>query len=567
MLKSMNQTIHISNVGNVTLTDKNYIAAGGQGQIFKVNNMAVKIYHDKTKMIPEDKIIELSKISSKYVLKPINIAYSKNAFAGFTMDFLPNSNPICKLFTKAYKTNNNISIQDIVELVKHMQKTVQEIHDSECLIVDLNEMNLMVPENNHKEAYFIDVDSFQTKHHRATAIMDSIRDRTIKNNQWSILSDWYSFSIIAFQLYIGIHPYKGSHPKYKPAEWQKRMDDNVSVFDKSVSLPSVCNPFTVIPSKMLDWMKDVYMKNDRSIPPDIDASVPIVVPDQIITIQGNETFEISDIFSFKDHMREVYEFFGVKYFISDRNIYKDGVTIREIPDKPDKIALCASYSHDVIVCTLKNSMLKFEKLNGEIISSIKAKSIMIYDNIAYAIMDDGLYENTFKEMNGRLFHSLRKISNVSELTTQAYPGVIYQNLLSRHYMTVPVGPVVFAGDIVELSGHRILSMKRCRNIIVVISECNKEYVRTVLKFKESSFKFEYECRVDKDIDFDDINMAVLVNGIVILQVDGGKIQIFKEFGKVKEIEKVPFSSDMQLKSFGNSVYLMSDKNFYILKLK
>lgn len=251
----MKQEVFIKNVGNITLTDKNYVGSGGEATIYKHQNMAIKLYHDHKKSIPEAKINELSIISATNVCKPLHTVYdSKNRLIGYCMSFIKDTQPICKLFTKSFRDSNSISHADIIDIVKFIQKTIGIIHDDQCLIVDLNEMNLLVS-SDFETPIFIDVDSYQTKSFRATAIMDSIRDRTVKNNNWTELSDWYSFAILAFQLYIGIHPYKGKHPKYKANEWIKRMDDNISVFDKDTSLPAICNDFTVIPSRHLDWLK------------------------------------------------------------------------------------------------------------------------------------------------------------------------------------------------------------------------------------------------------------------------------------------------------------------------
>ena len=56
---------------------------------------------------------------------------------------------------------------------------------------------------------FIDVDSYQTAGFPATAIMDSIRDR--HSSTYSAGTDWFSFAILAFQMFVGVHPYRGKH--------------------------------------------------------------------------------------------------------------------------------------------------------------------------------------------------------------------------------------------------------------------------------------------------------------------------------------------------------------------
>jgi len=73
--------------------------------------------------------------------------------------------------------------------------------------------------NNYKTPIFLDVDSYQTPSFHADALMESVRDPLIQNNKFTELSDWYSFGIVVFQMYIGIHPFKGRHPNFKKNEW------------------------------------------------------------------------------------------------------------------------------------------------------------------------------------------------------------------------------------------------------------------------------------------------------------------------------------------------------------
>jgi len=77
--------------------------------------------------------------------------------------------------------DNNISQENIVNLIKNIQIIVGDIHKAGCLAVDLNELNILV-DYTWEQPFFIDVDSFQTSHFPATAIMESIIDRKANGN-------------------------------------------------------------------------------------------------------------------------------------------------------------------------------------------------------------------------------------------------------------------------------------------------------------------------------------------------------------------------------------------------
>jgi tRNA A-37 threonylcarbamoyl transferase component Bud32 len=174
---------------HVELGSNEYISQGGQGKVYAKGNLVYKIYHDASNVIPEAKMQELSVLSDPSVIKPEDIlCNSKNKVVGYTMRFVADTHPLCKLFTKSFKQRENISSDQILKLVQRMQDTVQHIHSNDILVVDLNEMNFLVS-SKFDEAYFIDVDSYQTKSFPATVLMESVRDRHAKG--FTELTDWF----------------------------------------------------------------------------------------------------------------------------------------------------------------------------------------------------------------------------------------------------------------------------------------------------------------------------------------------------------------------------------------
>src|SRR4030042_7024396 len=138
----------------------------------------------------------------------------------------------------------------IIHLVENIKKLIYFVHDKNCLIVDGNELNYLV-NNDFITPYMIDVNSWQTPSYNATAIMPSIRDWS--TTTFSELTDWFSFAIISFQLFIGVHPFKGTHKKYRRNDFVNRVKDSVSVFNSQVSLPPSARDFNLIPGSYKDW--------------------------------------------------------------------------------------------------------------------------------------------------------------------------------------------------------------------------------------------------------------------------------------------------------------------------
>ena len=257
----MNQKIKIGNGGVITITDKNYKAAGGEASIYVNNGMVYKLYHDPAhKQLPQKKMQELSLIGNPQVVVPKELIFDPKDGKplGYTTTYVDDVEPLLKLFTRTFKDDSNVSFQMINHLVKEMQSVVSDVHSAHCLIVDLNELNILAGiKPTTIVPWFIDTDSYSTPSFKATAIMDSVRDRRVTvydkagtmHYNPDIESDWFSWSILAFCLYTNIHPFRGSHANYKPRDKGKQMDDGVSVFHPGVRVPPCVNDFKVIPSR------------------------------------------------------------------------------------------------------------------------------------------------------------------------------------------------------------------------------------------------------------------------------------------------------------------------------
>lgn len=553
----------IPNIGKLTLTNKNYLAEGGEAKIYVVNNRAIKIYHDALKAIPEAKIQELSLIKDKNVLKPLSVVYdSYNKNVGFMMDFVTDGVPLCKLFTKTFKTNQNISEKDIIDLVKNIQLTVQNIHNDKCVIADLNELNILV-KDSFKNPIFIDVDSYQTANFPATAIMDSVRDRIVPFGTFNENTDWFAFAVLAFQLYIGIHPYKGKHPNYKPSEWQKRMDDGVSVFNRDVTLPDVCNKFSVIPKRHLDWFQNVFVKNERSVPPIADSLVPMAVPSQIVFIKGGDGFDVEKVLEASDTIIDVIDIMGIKYVQTKSGIYSNGKKIVELNKKT---IIGSTLDMDVMICEIEGQNVYIRSNRSSEKHHIKAKDVMYRNKCIYSIYDDKLIESGLKTLpNGKVICDMRTCASVSSLTAKIFDGVVYQDLLGKSVLTIPYSQGLCVNVMIpELDKHRIIDIKMIDNFCVINAERKNIYHRFVLIFDGNYTK--YSIRKIEAIDYDAINFTVLKGICALLNTDG-ELELFKEALKVKAVSNAPFDSSMKLVTLNDKVHFINGKFLYKVSTK
>ena len=555
------------------LTQKNFIASGGQANVWKKGDRAFKIYMDSQKknpdpkaMIPVPKIQELEKIQHDHILRPLDIIYDKKSKAiGYTMSFVDSSHPLCKLFTKSFKKRNNLGPSEITDIVKVMQDMILEVHKASCVIADLNEMNVLIGKD-FKSAYFIDVDSYQTPSYKATAIMESVRDRTLPFGTFNRLSDWFSFAVLAFQLYINIHPYRGSHPKYKNNDWQKRMDDGVSVFDKNVGLPPVCNSFSVIPKNYLDWMKAVFIKGERSIPPIPGAispvTVPVTVPESlVVVIQSKGDFEVKKIHSYKDNILDIFNLFGVGYVITQKSIYRGAKEIDTTVDQWDKVLLCESGDMNPVVCRMKNEEVTFSTFNGDELAKTQTKNMFHRNGAIYTLHGSSFQQHTFKALGDKVYKQTKVVGQASELSSFMFDGGVYQDLLGKPWFQIPYDQdKCFFQNISELEGYRVVDARAEGNYLIVLGSKKGIYDRMVFVF-DKNFS-NYTLRITEDVGNDSINFTVLQNGTCLLAMGSSNIELFLDNTTIKSIPNAPFDSSMKLHATSSGVYVADDNIIY-----
>ena len=360
----------------IILGQKDYVTKGGEGSIYKKDNTAFKIYEDVRKMIPLAKIGELNVLDRPTIIKPENPIYNEDKhLVGFTMEWLgDNILPLCKLFTNGFRDANGVTNDIIIELVETIKNDIHFIHQHKCLIVDGNELNYMVS-SDFITPYFIDVNSWQTPSFGATAIMPSIRDWT--TTKFNELTDWFSFAIVSFQLFVGIHPFKGTHKNYKKNDFRKRITDHISVFNPMVSMPHSVRDFNLIPTSYKDWYVKIFENGNRVPPPDLPGAI---MKSQVIVqlIQSTDNFEIREIRCFPEKI--LFHNATLNFTKTENKIYI-GKTDYESRDEE---VVYTPLEQIPIFIRLENGKVKFKTFGyKEPVLDLDAEDKIIVNNILY----------------------------------------------------------------------------------------------------------------------------------------------------------------------------------------
>lgn len=554
----------------VTFRDGDYVAAGGEGSVWRQGPLGIKVYHDPKNMIPAKKISELSMVTSSNVIAPREIVTDlKGHPIGFSFMFVDNSHPLCKIFTKNFRAKVGFDEQDSVDLIKIMQETVAQVHRDKFLIVDLNEMNFLLSKNL-KIPYFIDVDSWQTPTYKATALMESVRDRLVKKQHFTTDSDWFSFAVVAFQVYIGIHPYKGMHPDYKPKDWSLRMDNGASVLDPKVKLPKSCRPFSVIPPAHMKWFEAIFKKNDRLAPPLPDGIGMISGADLVVVITGNEKFMTKLVGKYPEDILYVQKEGSENYTLTRKHLYmtsRKNTPISERLDGYDKVLICDSSGRRPLLCKLLNGTVHFEEiLEDTKIVPTSAEDIMVRDGRLYAARGNSVFEIRFHAGVDEVFHATKRVCGYTDNSTKMFEGVIYRDVLGQPYFCIPYASgASFNDKISEIEDHRVIEAKSQGNVLVVLAEKDGMYHRFVAVF-DDHFR-SYTIRKVEDVPYESINFTKILGGPCIMVSGDDEIEIFVDNKQVKQIENPPFDSSMRLFNSNGKVFFISGKEIHSITMK
>lgn len=537
----------------VRLDPSAYVAAGGEASIYSHGGQALRIYHERKNMPPQARLTELAKITCPNVVKPIEtiLDQATGEEIGFSMAFVTGTEPLCRFFAQLFRKNNNISPANIAKLVVDIQSTVGQLIKEGFLPVDLNEMNIL-PSMTDYNPWFIDIASWATPSFKATAIMESVRDPLVKNNEFTAGSTWYSFGVIATQLYLGIHPFHGVHPKWK-MNWQKRMQENASIFEAGVKVPSLVPPFSTVPASHLDWLKKLFSSSYRGAPPIPGAVAPTpVTPAAARVVYATGSFMVETVLrSPAGEIIDVYSYFGRTYAVTtDRVYWVSGEHWTPICDrsKHQQAYVLQGDSERVVIALVANRQVSFQvwgattKTQSAIDPCNTVGGCFVRDGRFYTSNSGRLLEHSFMFVGPTALRLETHVDNTNDLTVKLLDGMVYQDLLTTAWVTIPYGKgVSVTTQIPTLNGWRIIDGKARGRFAALVGVKGGKYQTFVLRFNEAYSA----CTVREIPDQQEINFTV-TGADVCAMIVNDDLELFRDPTQVRGCVNPPVDQSTKL---------------------
>jgi hypothetical protein len=552
--------------GQIRLGRSEFKAQGGEGAVYVKGSNAYKIYFDPTRCIPQAKIDELSVLVQPNIIRPLELLIDgRNRPAGYSMRAIGKAHALCQLFPRAFRQRNNLTPDLSLRLVRQLQTGVSHIHSRGILIVDLNEMNFLVAAD-FSELFFIDVDSYQTPSFPATVLMESVRDRHAKT--FSTDSDWFSFAVVSFQMFVGIHPFKGTYPAFQhlpdnTTKLDERMRANVSVLHTGVSVPAACLPFSVIPPNYLDWYRAVFEQGRRLPPPQAVQAVIIVAGPAVGQSIASRKFEVREVREFDS---EIIWHDGV-ITATEQSVYFNG---QKYPRPPfdAKLTITPRRQH-LIAAYHDGAQLRFRDLTMDrlIETRVEGEEVMLSHGQLYIKQHEHIFAIDFVELPNNTLLGLRSVANVMMNSTRMFDGVAIQNLLGANYASIPSGGGCHQVRLAELDGAQIVSAKLYRNVLIVLVTNAGQYDKYVFRFVKDFGS--YDIRVLPDVTTPDVEFTVLDTGVVLHLIDDDKLEIFssaKDSIKISVVEDEALKDDLKLFHTGKQALMAKGRKLYKFKM-
>ena len=556
----MNQKINLEGRGTVAISDQNHIATGGEGSVYRVANTVIKVFIDPRKMDGmRDKIKRLTQFKCNYIVAPEGLALNQRGDPiGFYMPFV-DATAMSLVFTNDFRNREGITDQDASSLTFFMRETFSYAHSNNAILVDPNELNWLaiLKGKNGAEPRVIDVDSWilDGKLPVSGGIPKMLSIQDFHGKTVSKESDWFAFAIVSFQIYVGLHPFKGMLDGYKPSELERRMKDNASVFHAGVRLNKAVRDFSCIPSKLLDWFIGVFEHSDRSIPPSpYEAALATPAAIQVARVVTTATGKLK----FERLLDSVVD--------NSIRIFSCGIVLQnslDLIDLSTKRGIGSAKSTDCEIIRVKDGWLKsdaskffyisaHDHSQVEIPVSFTGRKVVVADNRMFLVTERGFTELVFR-LIGRPILAAGQTWGAMVNSTHWFDGVGVQDAIGAMYLILPFGGNSCAQIRTrELDGLKPITAKagsRFASVIAIDDSGTYRKIEFYFSADYSSYKVWSGTSESAEL-----NLAILQRGVCATIVEDGQLVIFvPSSGAVNKISDKQISTDMTLATWEESV--------------
>jgi hypothetical protein len=277
----------------VTLNPKDAIGKGGEADVYRYKNKALKIYKDEKHVdlqgdphgqraaterlaIHQRKLPAFPKGLPANVIAPEDLATDKkNLIVGYDMQLLPTAEVLMAYADQGFR-QKGVSSDQVRQILVNLYDLTAQVHNRGIVIGDNNDLNILVAGT---DVYLVDTDAWQftgagemfycttfTNKFVDPMLCDPNATCPLLMQPHTPASDWYAYYVMMFQLLLFVDPFGGM---YKPKDASKRIPHDarslhrVTVFNPEVQYPKPATHYSVLPDEMSHFFQLTFEKDQR----------------------------------------------------------------------------------------------------------------------------------------------------------------------------------------------------------------------------------------------------------------------------------------------------------------
>lgn len=260
------------------------------------------------------------------------------------------------------------------------------------------------------------------------------------------------------------NPFRGKHPKV--TNFTERLKQNLSVYDKDVSVPAFIKDFeNLIPVNYNDWYKKIFTSTHREGPPSSFTDKIVKIIRQLKVQVSN--FDIELVKTYIDPIVVVknYFFYDKSIVLTKNGLYVGDKKYPDVAPYAEIIIINENNTNYVYSCIAKNGTLLVRDISNQrnIECTIAAEHIVgpaestiVNNQCLYTVYDNKLNCVEFFPKFNRV--TSKKLTDLVS-SYQIFNGVLLQPVLDTVYVTLLRGkPGILENiPIKELSSERIVN--------------------------------------------------------------------------------------------------------------
>lgn len=515
-------TVHREDGHVLQLTDRDFVASGGQGAVYVVGTTAHKVVFDSDSALTADRRDRLRALAHPAVVRPEQLLFHPDGRpAGHTMPAVSGTPWLALVPGSAWRAKG-LDPAAAVALCGALAEAVAAVHREGAVVGDLNPLNILVRDDLAR-LWLIDTDSWGIGPWPASAVLPAVADPRMGAIP-STGSDWFGVAVNAVQLLTGLHPFRGRHPTVKRLAARARA--GLWALDPAVRCPPATRPLAGLDRAWRDWLEAVLTTAHRGPPPGLPHCSGEAVGVGVRAVSGGGELVVRTLHRAGAPLRGlVAAGAGLVAWTAEEVLWSG----RVVGATPPGLATVVAVGEGLVGVGLQAGRLVVQELGAPdpVPLALEARAVGRMGGEAVVLAGDGLYGLRLLRVGGRLHAGLDRLGSAHPRAAVLYNGVMVSILAGASWIALSPGP----GRLVQLrvpqlDGCRVVAAAARGRVVLVLARREGRVDRLRLRFGRGWDR--HDAHWTEDVGQHELELARLPSGVVVHTDEHGELVLVPE---------------------------------------